>query len=101
MSFIRFKRFEFIVSFCCLAMLGYFGWYAFHGARGYPYRDQLVEQLQATTKAASALTATRQSIEGRVSLMRPESIDPDLLDELARRALFVGKSNDIIVKTSQ
>jgi cell division protein FtsB len=89
------------VSCCCCAMLGYLGWYAFHGQRGYPYRDQLVAQLESSTKAAEALTAKRQAIESRVELMRPESIDPDILDELARKALFVGKSNDIIVKTSQ
>jgi cell division protein FtsB len=82
-------------------MLGYFGWYAFHGARGYPYRDRLVAQLVFTTQAASDMTRQRQTIEDRVKLMRPESIDPDLLDELARRVLYVGKSNDIIVKTSQ
>jgi cell division protein FtsB len=97
----RFKRLEVLVSFCCLAMLGYFGWYAFHGARGYPYRDRLVAQLEFTTQAASDMTRQRQTIEDRVKLMRPESIDPDLLDELARRVLYVGKSNDIIVKTSQ
>ncbi len=80
-------------------MLVYFGWYAFHGARGYPYRDKLVAQLADVSGAADVLTGKRKTIEDRVRLMRPESIDPDLLDELARRALYIGKTNEIIVKT--
>ena len=101
MFFIRFKRLELIVSLCCLSMLGYFGWYAAHGARGYGYREQLVAQLDTATKVATEFVAKRQLIEDRVKLMRPENVDPDLLDELARQALFIGNSNDIIVKTSQ
>jgi cell division protein FtsB len=101
MQFAQFKKFEILVSFCCLAMLSYFMWHAFHGARGMPYRDQLVVQLAAITVEATDISTKRQSIESRVKLMRPESVDPDLLDELARRDLFMGKSTDIIVKTSQ
>jgi cell division protein FtsB len=84
-----------------MALLGYFAWNALHGARGYPYRDQLSNQLAALTKDVEALTQQRQVIESKVKLMRPESIDPDLLDELARRELFLGKPNDIIVRTGQ
>jgi cell division protein FtsB len=89
------------VCFCCMGMIGYFGWYGFHGARGYPYRDRLVAQLDSVTLAATEMTTKRQTIEARVKLMRPESVDPDLLDELARSTLYVGKSTDIVVKTSQ
>lgn len=97
--FSRIKRLEVLVSCFCIAMLVYFVWYAFHGARGYPYRDKLVAELAVVTGAADVLIGKRRIVEDRVKLMRPESIDPDLLDELARRALFIGKTNEIIVKT--
>lgn len=101
MSFARFKDFEVLVSCGCVAMLCYFGWHAYSGPRGYGHRDQLVAQLDIATKQAAEIDSQRAIIETRVALMRPESIDPDLLDELARRELFLGKPNEILIKTSQ
>lgn len=101
MTIARFKNFEVLVSCCCLAMLAYFGWHAYSGPRGYGHRDQLAAQLDIFIKQEADITAQRAVIEARVVLMRPESIDPDLLDELARRELFLGKPNEILVKTSQ
>jgi cell division protein FtsB len=94
----RFKYFEVLVSACSLALLAYIGWHAFYGPRGYNARDKLAVRLAEVTKQSSELSAGRQSIEARVKLMRPESIDPDLLDELARRELNVGHPTDILVK---
>jgi cell division protein FtsB len=98
MRFGNFKRFEFLVSLGCLVMLGYFGWQGFYGPRGFPYRDQLQKHSDVLTKELHDITTQRKTIETRVALMRPESIDPDLLDELARRDLNMVKQNDIIVQ---
>ncbi len=101
MRLARLRSLDVLVGCCCVAMLAYFGFHAFHGGRGYGHRDQLAAQLEAVAKEAAVISEQRVAIEDRVKLMRPESIDPDLLDELARRELFLGKPNDIVVKTSQ
>jgi cell division protein FtsB len=101
MSFERFKNFEGVVTLCCIGMLAYFGLHAYAGSRGYGHRDQLMAQLDAISKQAAEIETQRVSLETRVVHMRPDNIDPDLLDELARRELFLGHKNEIIVKTSQ
>jgi cell division protein FtsB len=97
----NFKRFEFLVSLGCLAMLGYLGWQEFYGPRGYPYRDQLLQHSLALTKDRDTIEVQRKTIETRVALMRPESIDPDMLDELARKNLNMVRQNDIVVEFKQ
>jgi cell division protein FtsB len=100
MHLASFKRFELLVSFGCMVMLGYFAFYAFYGVRGYPYRDQLDVQFASLTNDFDSISAQRKAIESRVALLRPESVDPDLLDELARSNLDMANQNDIVVKFS-
>ncbi len=47
---------------------------------------------------ATAIREERLALERKVSLMRPESIDPDMLDELARSTLDFGKRGELVVK---
>jgi cell division protein FtsB len=98
MRIIGFKRFEFLVSLGCLVLLGYFAWTAFYGPRGYPYRDQLEKRIAVLTTELDDISAQRKAIESRVALMRPESIDPDMLDELARKTLDLAASNELTIK---
>ena len=39
----------------------------------------------------------RMILEARVKKLRPDSIDPDLLDEEARKQLDVAKPNDMVI----
>jgi cell division protein FtsB len=98
---IGFKRFEVLVSFGCLVLLGYFGWHGFYGTRGYPYRDHLQQQTVVLSRDLDAIALQRKTKETRVALMRPESLDPDLLDELARKDLDMVGKNDIVVEFQQ
>ena len=45
----------------------------------------------------SKVQKQRQEFELRVSLMRPESIDPDMLDERARETLNLSHPDDITI----
>jgi cell division protein FtsB len=48
-----------------------------------------------------ALRAERIRLENKVALLRPESIDPDLLDELARGTLELAKPGDVVAFTGK
>ena len=98
MFLFKFKRFEFLVSLGCLVLLGYFAWTAFYGPRGYPYRDQLNSHVSSLAAELDSIVMKRKSVETRVALMRPESIDPDMLDELARKTLDLASSSEVTVK---
>jgi len=95
------RRFDFVVTCVCLALLGYFGWHAYKGPRGFPYRDGLEVKVANLQDKFEGLQQERETLEGKVSLLRPESIDPDLLDELARGDLDLAKPTDVVAFTSR
>ena len=53
-----------------------------------------------TGKQAEVVTSRRQ-LEEKVALLRPESIDPDLLDEMARGQLQMARPSDLVVYTNR
>ncbi|WP_373505562.1 septum formation initiator family protein [Aestuariivirga sp.] len=95
------RRFDFVVTCVCCAMLGYFGWHAFEGPRGYPYRDGLERKVAALTQRFETFQQQRVRLEHKVGLLRPESIDPDLLDELARGQLELARPSDVVAFTKR
>jgi cell division protein FtsB len=93
----RHGRFDLAVSVGCLALLGYFAAYAMVGARGLGFRDKLMAQNASLSIELNKVRTARQALEHRVVELRPESVDPDLADELARGTLSVAKSNELVV----
>jgi cell division protein FtsB len=95
------RRFDFIVTCVCSALLGYFAWHAWEGPRGFSYRDGLEVKLAQLAIRHEGLHAERVKMEDKVVLLRPESIDPDLLDELARGTLELAKPTDVVAFTAR
>ena len=95
------RRFDLIVTLVCCALLGYFGWHAYKGPRGFPYRDGLTLKVASLKSKYEGMQKERERLEGKVALLRPESIDPDLLDELARGNLELAKPTDVVAFTSR
>ena len=78
-------------------MIGYFGVNAYTGARGLKANQDLAQQMSALTAEVAALKLERQRWEHRVSLLRSDAIDPDLLDERARALLNYADPRDSIM----
>jgi cell division protein FtsB len=95
------RRFDFIVSFVCCALLGYFAWHAYTGPGGYPYQERLERQVAELQAKFDDLQRDRIQFEHRVRLLRPETIDPDMLDEFARRKLEMVNPGDIVAFTDR
>lgn len=95
------RRFDFVVTCVCCALLGYFAWHAFKGPRGYPYQAGLEQKMATLEVKFEVLQQKRIRLEHKVRLLRPESIDPDLLDELARGSLDLARSSDVIAFTKR
>lgn len=95
------RRFDFVVTCVCCALLGYFGWHAYKGPRGFPYKAAEEAKLATLQGKYETLHAERLRMENKVTLLRPESIDPDLLDELARGNLELAKPTDVVAFTSR
>jgi len=64
--------------------IGYFAANAFAGNHGLRAQQDLEQQLTAMKGELAQLKAERALWERRVSLLRADRIDPDMLDERAR-----------------
>jgi|SRR5437868_109662 cell division protein FtsB len=92
------RKFDLIVMTVCLSLLGYFGWHVYYGPRSFTHRDELVAKSTELEIKLTMVRDQRETLEHKVSLMRAQSIDPDMLDELARSTLDYGKPTDLIIK---
>lgn len=97
MYWITRHRMELLVSLACLGLLGYFCWQGFYGFRSIHYRDTLTKQVASLTADFNAVANQRKALEARVQMVRPGTMDADLVDEMVRRDLNMGKSSDVIV----
>jgi cell division protein FtsB len=97
MNVLRFRRFDLLVSLACLGLLVSFAWYAFKGPRGFAYQESLEEQIAELSTENLQLTDEKTSLEKRVKLVRPESVDRDMLEQLARTELQMAYPNSLIV----
>jgi len=68
-------------------LIGYFGVNAYTGNHGLKARADLDQQIAQLSVELGALKAERMTWERRVSLLKSESLDPDMLDERARALL--------------
>ena len=77
--------------------LAYFGYHAVEGDRGVLARIRLEQDLAEARDVRATLGAERARLEHRVTLLRPDSLDPDLLEERAREVLNLGFPDDFVI----
>jgi cell division protein FtsB len=79
------------------AFVGYFVWQAVNGERGLKTKAEYKRQSFALSGELQALRAEHAQWEQRVALMRPESVDRDLLEEEAMRQLDRVDKRDLLI----
>jgi cell division protein FtsB len=67
--------------------IGYFGVNAYTGRNGINARQELEQQIASLASEVEHVKAERAQWERQVALLRADRIDPDMLDERARRLL--------------
>lgn len=77
---------------------GYFAYHAFDGNFGIWAHERLVVEAERLTAERDRLVAERRALERRVASVRPESVDPDVVDLLARQALGAMRPDEIVVR---
>ena len=83
------------------AVIAYFGLNAYSGNRGLRAKQDLEEQIVQLNDELAGLRAERATWERRVLLLRPGSIDPDMLDERARMLLNYADPRDLTLRLSR
>jgi cell division protein FtsB len=77
------------------AFIGYFGVNAYTGNHGIRAKQTLDQRIANLTQELDATRAERERWEHRVSLLRSDRIDPDILDERARQLLDLADPRDV------
>jgi cell division protein FtsB len=84
-----------------LLMLLYFVFHSIYGSRGIIAYFKLQAELENAHNKLSLLRAERLEIENRAKLLRPGSLDRDMLDEKARNILGVVLPNEQVFKREE
>ncbi|OQM75952.1 FtsB family cell division protein [Manganibacter manganicus] len=88
-----------IIPTLCAAFLAYFGFHAYHGEYGIYSKYRLQARTANLEEQLAAVKARRADLEHRVALLHDGTLEKDMLDEQARKALNLSKPNEIIVMT--
>jgi cell division protein FtsB len=80
-------------------VVSYFVYHAQHGNRGIETKMALKAQIRALEGELGGLQEEHASWDRRVAMLRPASIDRDLLDERSRAMLNRLHKNDVVVMT--
>lgn len=83
-----------VLGFC---VVGYFAYHSIEGDRGLVAYLRLTEQIQLARAQLTEVAAERKALEQRVGLLRPDRLDPDMLDERARLLLNLARPDEIVI----
>jgi cell division protein FtsB len=75
--------------------IGYFGVNAYTGAHGIRAKQNLDQRIADLMGELDTAKAERERWERRVALLKPDRLDPDMLDERARQLLDYADPRDV------
>jgi cell division protein FtsB len=88
------------VNSVILLLIVYFCYHSFSGQRGFIAFLRLNKDIKEKVIELSSLEKERQSIENKVKLLYPNTLDIDMLDEIARREMgLIAKEEKVIILT--
>lgn len=102
----RLLRQRYVVRDNFLAIIGiclsfYFSYHMISGGRSYFRLMALERNVERLNDQYESLHKERVALENKVAMMRPGSIDPDLLEERARVMLGFQHPDELIVIRAQ
>jgi len=88
---------RFVMPVITIAFLTYFGYHSFVGDYGVLGRIRFERQAVQLQAELTDLRQRRKKLERKVVLLRPQSLDPDMIDERARVNLNLVHRNEITI----
>jgi cell division protein FtsB len=79
------------------AAIAYFGYHLVLGPRGLLALEDARAKLGIRQEQLAQASAARERLQHRISLLEPGSVDPDLVEELARGQLMDGAPGQVAV----
>lgn len=93
----KFSIRQVIIPFVSIVIMGYFTYHIFQGDRGIIAYLRLQQTVAVNEKERAAQQMVREQLERRVYLLRPDSLDVDLLEERARAVLNYAHPDEIVI----
>lgn len=89
-----------IVPAIAAVFLSYFGFHAYHGEYGIYSKYQADARIAELQVRLAEVSADRKELERRVQLLHDGTIEQDMLDEYARRALDYSRPDELTIMLS-
>ncbi len=81
--------------------MAYFAYHAVQGDRGLLAWWQLRHQMEAAEVQLSDVQAKKADLEHKIMLLKPESLDLDMLDERTRALFAYARPDELIIIPSK
>lgn len=85
-----------LTPFLCAVLISYIGYHTLTGPRGLTGYLEAEARLHQIQTEEAKLSSKREGLERKVSRMRPDNLDLDLLDEQARAILGYADRNELV-----
>lgn len=92
---------QIIASFCSMAMFLYFVYHIFQGDRGVIALMRIQKNVDMLENKRNDLLRQKGQLERNVYLLRPDSLDTDLLEERARAVLHFAHPSEVVIKNER
>ncbi len=86
-----------VIPAICGAAVAYFGYYAIWGTRGVMALSDVQARLAVRQDQLAELKDQRTRLHHRIKLLEPGSVDPDMVEEVARSQLLEGAPGQVAV----
>ncbi len=86
-----------VVPTIAIVLLGYFGFHALNGEFGLVGRARIDREIAELEATLATVRAEREGLAHRVTQLRPESLDPDMIDERARQSLNLVHPDELAI----
>ncbi len=80
-----------------MALTGYFVYHLVEGDRGLLAWLRLTREMRDANASIEDARAARKALDLKVSNLRPDHLDPDLLDERVRATLNLVAPNEVVI----
>ncbi len=80
-----------------IALTGYFIYHLIEGDRGFLAWLRLTREIRAENAGLEAVRAQREALDLKVSNLKPDHLDPDLLDERIRATLNLVAPDETVI----
>lgn len=77
--------------------VAYFAYHTVEGDRGVLAWIRMKNEILEAEMQLARVSTDRQALEHRVLLLRPDHLDPDMLEERARIMLNMGREDEVVV----